>query len=131
MRIKILFIICLLLMISTFQLQAQFKDSSLGIGVMVGGSKLRGDIDNTNAGFTSGILLKYAPVPNFAIAATGTYSKLTSGLDAIKTDLYNASIFASYYFIPYSLFNPLVSLGYSKFYYFTTGENNNLLYNST
>ncbi len=130
MRLKILTLTVLIALTYSLNLKAQFNDSVLGIGVMVGGSKLSGDIKNTNAGFTGGFLLRYTPITNFSIGASTSFGNMTSGLDAIKTEIFSSSLFANYFIMPYSLFNPFLSLGFSNFHYWASDENNNLIRSS-
>ncbi len=117
----------LIVLLNNFSLKAQLDDSILGVGAMLGGSKLSGDIENTNAGFTGGFLIRYTPISNFSIGASTSFGKMTSGLDAIKTEVFSTSMFANYFLMPYSLFNPFVTLGYSNFHYWATNEDNNLI----
>jgi len=130
MRLKIIALTVLIALAYNLELKAQYSEKVLGVGVMLGGSKLSGDIENTNAGFTGGFLVRYSPNSNFSFGASTSFGKMTSGLDAIRTEVFNASLFANYFIMPYSLFNPFVSLGFSKFHYWATNEQNSLIRNT-
>lgn len=128
MKARILLFTTLVFIIKVAALPAQFKNSEFGVGVLVGGSKLRGDIENTNMGFTGGIMLRYSLNPSIAITATGTYGQMTSGLDAIKTNIFSAALLGTYYFIPENYFRPFLSLGLTRFHYSTKDGNGEQLF---
>ncbi|MFQ5652430.1 MAG: OmpA family protein [bacterium] len=99
---------------------AQVSKARLGAGLLVGGSKIQGDIENSSAALTGGVLLTYSSSPNFALSATATYTKMTSGLNAINTRVFSTALAANFYIWPTSVLKPFVSLGLSGFHYETT-----------
>ena len=109
-------------------LSAQFNNSELGIGLLAGGSKLQGDVENTNMGLTGGLMLKYAPIPRLALTALAAYGQMTTGLNAIKTDLLSASLLGSLFILPNSNIRPFLSIGLSRFHYSTKDGNGQQLY---
>lgn len=119
MKTRIVFYISILLLSHAVFLSAQFKNTKFGVGVLVGGSKLYGDVDNTNMGLTGGLLLKYGPIPSFAVTATATYGQMATGLNAIKTNLLSASLLGTFFILPNNNFRPFLSLGLARFHYST------------
>jgi len=119
MKTRIVFYISILLLGHVAFLNAQFKNAEFGVGVLVGGSKLHGDIENTNMGLTGGLMLKYGPIPSFAFTATAIYGQMTTGFNAIKTDLLSASLLGTFFILPNNDFRPFVSLGLTRFHYTT------------
>ncbi len=89
MKTRIVFYIYVLLLSHTAFLSAQFKNTEFGVGVLVGGSKLHGDIENTNMGLTGGLVLRYRPIPSFAFTATAIYAQHSSTLKLVNGLLYN------------------------------------------
>ncbi len=108
--------------------QAQLSNGKLGAGVLLGGSKLQGDIEQSGAGLTGGLLLTYSFNPKFSLSATGTYGKMTSGVDAIHTRLLSTAIVGNYYLLPEMPINPFLSFGLSTFQYEATGSRDEALY---
>jgi len=94
-----------------------FENSRLGAGFMLGASKLQGDIDNTNLGLTTGLMLSYSPMPRLNFSTVGTYGKMTSGLDAIKTDVIGGAFSGSVYVLPHGMLRPFASAGLGYFQY--------------
>lgn len=94
-----------------------FENSRFGAGFMLGASKLQGDIDNTHAGLTTGLLLSYSPMPRINFSTVGTYGKMTSGLDAIKTDVVGGAFSGSVYVLPHGMLRPYASAGLGYFHY--------------
>ncbi|MFQ5676443.1 MAG: OmpA family protein [bacterium] len=127
MKTRIIFAAGFLLVCNFAPLSAQFSKSEFGIGALVGGSKLIGDIENTNLGLTSGLMIRYMPIPRFGITMTGTYGQMTSGLNAIKTNILSASLLGTAFLMPENYFRPFVSLGLSRFHYTTRDGNGELL----
>jgi len=119
MKTRIVFYINILLLSHVAFLNAQFKNTEFGVGVLVGGSKLHGDVENTNMGLTGGLMLKYGPIPGFAFTATAIYGQMTTGFNAIKTDLLSTSLLGTFFILPNNDFRPFVSLGLTKFHYTT------------
>lgn len=108
--------ISILLMVSGAR--AQFSENvPFGAGVIVGASKLQGDIENTNLGFTGGLLFSYSPGSRLKLVTTGTFGKMTSGLDAIKTDVVGIDLTGSLYLVSRGMLRPFVSAGLSYFHY--------------
>lgn len=98
--------------------QAQFSQNApFGAGAIVGASKLKGDIDNTNLGFTGGFLFSYSPLPRLNLATTGTFGKMTSGLDAINTNVFGADLTGSVYILSRGMLRPFVTAGLGFFHY--------------
>ena len=116
MKTRIVFYISILLLSHAAFLNAQFKNTEFGVGVLAGGSKLLGDVENTNMGLTGGLMLKYGPIPSFAFTATATYGPMTTGLNAIKTDLLNVSLLGTFFIWPNNDFRPFLSLGLARFH---------------
>ncbi len=119
MKTRIVFYIIILLLSRAVFLNAQFKNAEFGVGVLVGGSKLQGDIENTNMGLTGGLMFKYGPIPSFSFTATAIYGQMTTGLNAIKTNLLSASLLGTFFILPNNDFRPFVSLGLTRFHYTT------------
>jgi len=119
MKTRIVFYINILLLSHAAFLNAQSKNTEFGVGVLVGGSKLHGDIENTNMGLTGGLVLRYGPIPSFAFTATAIYGQMTTGFNAIKTDLLSASLLGTFFILPNNDFRPFVSLGLARFHYTT------------
>ncbi|MCH7754892.1 outer membrane beta-barrel protein [candidate division KSB1 bacterium] len=128
MKTRIVFYISILLLSQAAFLSAQFNNSELGIGLLAGGSKLQGDVENTNMGLTGGLMLKYAPIPRLALTALAAYGQMTTGLNAIKTDLLSASLLGSLFILPNSNIRPFLSIGLSRFHYSTKDGNGQQLY---
>lgn len=98
--------------------QAQFSQNApFGAGAVVGASKLQGDIENSNPGFTAGLIFSYSPYSRLNLSTTGTFGKMTSGLDAIKTDVFGADFAGSVYVLTRGMLRPFVSAGFGIFHY--------------
>ena len=104
------------------------QSSKLGLGVLIGGSKLQGDIGRTNTGLTGGVMLRYNVVPFFALSSRTTYGRMSSGLDALNTTMLNTAFSANFFFWPRKRFRPFVFLGFSGLYYSARDENNKQLF---
>lgn len=128
MRTRISVLAVLFIFFSADFSSAQFKNSKLGAGVLLGGSKLIGDIDNTSTGFTPGVIFAYSPFPVFEISAIATYSNMTSGLNAIKTSVLSGTLSGTFFILPDSKFRPFVSAGVANFHWITTDGNGEKLY---
>jgi len=128
MKTRMVFYISILLLSQAAFLSAQFNNSEFGIGLLAGGSKLQGDVENTNIGLTGGLMLKYAPIPRLALTALAAYGQMTTGLNAIKTDLLSASLLGSLFILPNSNIRPFLSIGLSRFHYSTKDGNGQQLY---
>ncbi len=128
MKTRMVFYISILLLSHATFLSAQSKNSEFGIGLVVGGSKLQGDVENTNMGLTGGLMLKYAPTPRLALTALAAYGQMTTGLNAIRTDLLSASLLGSLFILPNSNIRPFLSVGLSRFHYSTKDGNGQQLY---
>jgi len=128
MKTRMVFYISILFLSHSTFLIAQFNNSEFGIGLVVGGSKLRGDVENTNMGLTGGLMLKYAPTPRLALTALATYGRMTTGLNAIKTDLLSTSLLGSLFILPNSKIRPFLSVGLSRFHYSAKNGNGQQLY---
>ena len=100
MKTRMVFYISILLLSHATFLSAQFNNSEFGIGLLVGGSKLQGDVENTNIGLTGGLMLKYVPTSRLALTALAAYGQMTTGLNAIKTDLLSTSLLGSLFILP-------------------------------
>ncbi len=110
----------LILLASATASLSQIDKTKLGAGIVVGGSKLAGDIETTNTGLTGGLMLTYQLSPRVYLSTTSTYGKMTSGLNAINTRVYNTSIVGNYFVLPNSPIKPFLSLGLSALHYETT-----------
>ncbi|MCH7756270.1 outer membrane beta-barrel protein [candidate division KSB1 bacterium] len=128
MKTRMVFYICILLLSHATFLSAQFNNSEFGIGLLVGGSKLQGDVENTNMGLTGGLMLKYVPTSRLALTALAAYGQMTTGLNAIKTDLLSTSLLASLFILPNNNIRPFLSIGLSRFHYSTKKGNGQQLY---
>ncbi len=90
--------------------QAQ-SNNKFGAGLFLGGSKLQGDINESNTGLTGGLLLRYVPTSRLGITASGTYGKMTSGLNAIDSYVHSFTLSGNFFIMPYNVFNPYLSVG--------------------
>jgi len=119
MKTRIVFYLSIFLLSHAAFSHAQFKNTEFGAGILLGGSKLQGDVQNTNLGLTGGAMLKYAPIPRFALTATAAYGQMTTGLNAIRTDLLSTSLLGTLFVLPGSNFRPFITLGLARFHYST------------
>ncbi|MFQ5772854.1 MAG: OmpA family protein [bacterium] len=124
----IIFFMMTLLLGNADFLHAQIQTSKFGIGLLVGGAKLIGDIENTNTAFTAGLILRYNPFPFFAISTNSTYGTMTSGLDAFKSNVFNTTLSGTFFFLPNSKYRPFLTFGLSNFYYATKDGSGHQLY---
>lgn len=111
------------ILITTGLASAQFKNAQFGVGVHLGGSKLSGDFENTNAGFTTGFLFRYLPIPRLMLSYSGTFGSMTSGLDAIDTNIFQNTFSAAVFLLQNHHIKPFASLGLSTFHYSVKDEN--------
>ncbi|RMD88882.1 MAG: hypothetical protein D6813_11460 [Calditrichaeota bacterium] len=101
-------------------LMAQSPRGKFGFGILLGGSRIYGDLDKATPRLSGGATFRVLPVSFLGLTTRFTYNNLRSGLNATNTDLFNASIFASLFLLPKAKFSPFLNLGYSR-YYFKTG----------
>ena len=113
-------ILIALLIVNISCLMAQSPRGKFGLGILLGGSRIYGDLDKATPRLSGGATFRILPVSFLGLTTRFTYNNLRSGLNATNTDLYNASIFASLFLLPKSRFSPFLNLGYSR-YYFKTG----------
>ena len=73
-------------------LQAQSPRSTLGLGLLIGGARLSGDIEKSNIGLAGGLMLRLSPLSFFAFTAQTSYGQMTTGLNAFRTNVLNASL---------------------------------------
>ncbi len=128
MRTTIIFIALTILFSHASLVKAQTTNIKFGVGLLVGGSKLFGDIENTNTNFTGGIILRYSPFPFLAISASSTYGTMISGVDDIKTKVLNTGLSGTLFLFPLSKYRPFLTLGLSNFHYSTKDVNNQQFY---
>ncbi|RMF64530.1 MAG: hypothetical protein D6743_09215 [Calditrichaeota bacterium] len=117
---KFTLVVLLLVVFAGQDARAQGPGGKFGAGVLVGGSKLQGDIANTSTAMTGGFMLKYSPFKIFALSSAFTLAEMTSGLDAIKTRVLNSSLTGNFTLLPNNKFRPFISIGVSRFHYSTT-----------
>lgn len=104
---------------NTVRASAQIQRSKLGAGLLLGGSQLKGDIRKDNTNFTGGLILRFTPVPLFSLTATSTYGKMTSGLNAFRTEVIKGSLSGNLFFLPTKRFSPLLTVGLSGLHFVT------------
>ena len=102
---------------NTDPLKPQPRRNKFGIGILAGGTRLKGDFAQTTASFAGGVALRFSPLSFFAISTAATYGAPKSGLDAVKTELLTTSLSATFFLFPRSSYRPFVSVGVSNFYY--------------
>lgn len=126
---KIIFTIFLIFALGvTVKSNAQHQRSSIGLGILVGGSRLYGDIENSNTELTGGLLLRFNLVPFFALSASTSYGQMTGGLNAFKTEVFNNTLFGTLFLLPAKKFSPFLNLGYSSLHFVAKdGDNQQLL----
>lgn len=120
MKKLVVFGIMMMLLVEAAFRPVQSGDNKFGIGVMVGGSKLQGDIENTNTALTGGLMLRYSPFSFFGFTATSTYGTLTSGLDAFESDIFSLGLSGTIFLAPIKTVRPFMTIGVSGFHYSTT-----------
>jgi len=107
---------------------AQSPRRTLGIGLMVGGARLSGDVEKNNIGLTGGLMIRLTPLSFFALNAQTSYGRMTTGFNAIKTNVLNVTYSGTLFLLPSKKFSPFLSLGYSNFHFAAKdGDNNQLL----
>jgi outer membrane protein OmpA-like peptidoglycan-associated protein/opacity protein-like surface antigen len=126
---KIMFLLVLSASLGYYGMSnAQLEKGKFGAGVLLGGSQLKGDIKKSNTNFTGGLILRFRPIPFFALTATSTYGKMVSGLNALKTEVINGSLSGNLFFFPSKQFSPLLTFGLSGLHFQTTdGDDRQLL----
>lgn len=117
----------MLVLIGLLAVQLGFQDAhsqsrKFGVGLLIGGSQLRGDIDKANTNLVGGATLRFFPVSNFALSVSSTYGKVTSGLNALKTRILNTSLEGTVFIFPHRKYRPFVTFGLSHFYYAAEDE---------
>jgi len=127
MRTKLWIWTTLFLLTITALCGAQFDKNKLGLGIQIGGTKLAGDIQTTNAGLTGGVLATYELTPKVSLSASSSYGKTSSGLDAIYTRIASTTLTGSYNLLPGRAINPFVSLGLAAFHYEATDQNDSAI----
>ncbi len=100
-------------MLTNLEITNAQSEQKFGLGVLAGGSKLAGDIENTNTAFTGGFLMRWTPIPFFAITAKATYGRMTSGLNEFKTSVFNTRLSGTIFLFPESRYRPFVNFGLS------------------
>lgn len=110
-------------MFQSTELHAQSAAQKFGIGLLVGGSRLYGDVTNIRASLASGVIFRYKLHPNFAVSVNANYGKLSSAVNAFDTHIFNALFSGSLFLFPKSPYRPFVSLGLSAFHYSTRDGN--------
>ena len=107
---------------------AQSPRSMLGIGLMVGGARLSGDVEKNNIDLAGGLMVRLTPLSFFAFKAQTSYSQMITGLNAIRTNVLNVTFSGNLFLLPSKKFSPFLSLGYSNFHFVAKdGDNNQLL----
>ncbi|MCG8608786.1 hypothetical protein MJD09_27845, partial [bacterium] len=109
---------------------AQIETRKFGIGVLAGASRLQGDLQPTSTALTSGLLLRFSPFSFFAISGYATYGTVGSGLNSIKTRMFNASLTGTVFLLPNSRLRPFVSGGWSRFHYDVRNQQGEQVLNS-
>jgi len=130
MRAKVVTVCAALIMSVAVNGYAQFGRSTLGLGTVVGVSKLQGDIEKSTPGLTGGLMLRYTPIPYFAMTTTAAYGKMTSGLNAVATYVHSATLAANLFILPYRLIDPFISVGVARIRHTARYGNNHIIYDS-
>ncbi|MFQ5707274.1 MAG: OmpA family protein [bacterium] len=118
-------LVAALLLACTSTLFAQSSRGTVGLGVLMGGSILNGDIGNSNTGVAGGLFLRLTPIQPFALQARATYSQMATGFNSINTGLFNASLVGTLFLLPSSRLTPFVNFGLAAFHFDVTDDNNN------
>lgn len=98
-------------------LRAQPESREFGLGVLVGGAKMNGDIEKSSMGFHAGAFLEYLPGANVGLSLAANHAGMISGLNAITTSVYGATVSSNLFLASNRPFRPFLTLGFTTLYY--------------
>lgn len=112
----------------TTPILAQSPRGKIGLGVKMGGGLVSGDIHPSRPGFDVGGLLRYNPVPFFALTASTSFmGRMNNGFGTVKTNILATSLSTTLFLLPARKVSPYFEFGFSAFQYSTKNEHNEAL----